>query len=268
MAGESSAASIGATMASAGSGLLSNILTNVANKRSQKRTMDYNSAQAEVARQYNAAEAEKNRSFQQSMFAQEVNLQNTAYQRSMADMKKAGLNPILMFGSGGGAGTPSGMGGSQASGSGGSVGIQGYDVDLGKSVEGGVNTALALKRFELEQKQTEASVEKLNADTNKSQQEALLTGAMINTEMEKLHREHASAGQLNASASQLKSLEKINKQELEKMKVELKVKKAEAVSQIKKAEIDSKLTVVDALLGRFGKAGETVGKVLDWFKRW
>ena len=48
---------------------------------------------------------------QDSIKAQEdyqTQMSNTAYQRGVADMKKAGLNPALMYGSGGPASTPSG----------------------------------------------------------------------------------------------------------------------------------------------------------------
>lgn len=57
-------------------------------------------ASAEEAMRFSAQEAAKNRQWQEYM-------SSTAYQRAMADMKKAGLNPILAH-SQGGATTPNG----------------------------------------------------------------------------------------------------------------------------------------------------------------
>lgn len=75
---------------------------------------NYNAAQNERAMQYNSAEAQKNRDWQERM-------SNTAYQRAMADMKAAGLNPILAANLGGSS-TP---GGAQGTIAGASMGLQG-----------------------------------------------------------------------------------------------------------------------------------------------
>lgn len=74
----------------------------------------FNASQNKIAMDYNSAEAQKNRDWQEMM-------SNTAYQRAMADMKAAGLNPILAANLGG-ASTPGGATGTI---SGASMGLQG-----------------------------------------------------------------------------------------------------------------------------------------------
>ena len=80
---------------------------------------------------YNSAEAQKNRDFQKMM-------SDTSYQRAVEDIKEAGLNPSMLYASGGqGATTPTG---NSASTSGGLYGANNLVGQLGSLVDA-VNNA-------------------------------------------------------------------------------------------------------------------------------
>ena len=83
---------------------------NAAAQSSADRAMEFEAEQAQLNRDFQAAQAQKAMDYQTEM-------SNTAYQRAMDDLRKAGLNPKLVAQLGG-ASTPSGVAGSgsQASG--------------------------------------------------------------------------------------------------------------------------------------------------------
>lgn len=97
----------------------------------------FNAEQAQISREFNSLEAQKARDFDERM-------SNTAYQRAVADMQKAGLNPYALYGGASPASTPSGYaassGGSASSGSGARVG-SGRTGALGQMLGLGVQLA-------------------------------------------------------------------------------------------------------------------------------
>lgn len=161
--------------------------------------------QEQAVMQFNADEAQKNRDFQERM-------SSTTYQRTVQDMKLAGLNPALLLTGASGVSTPSGSTASASPASGGSL-----------------SDILSLIMLPLQMQQLQANIDNINANTRNTnartmteEQEAQLkalmvqyypkaTDAQIGEMVANMHSAYASAAKLENDADLIKSQEEAQK---------------------------------------------------------
>lgn len=135
---------------------------------------DANETNLQIAREGTAA----NMAMAQGQMNFQERMSNTAYQRSRADMEKAGINPMLMT-SQGGASSPGGASGSA----------------LNTRVESSIAPAVANAKDML---MTLAQVEKLRADTKVSDSQAIINGVAAQKVVQDTKTSGATAKNLEA----------------------------------------------------------------------
>lgn len=142
---------------------------NEENAKINEMNKDWQHKERLEAQDYASAEAVKAREYTTSM-------SNSAYQRSMEDMKKAGLNPILAAGNGG-ASTPSSPSPSSSAGSGSSIASQKSNVGamIQKIIPQMISSSAEMKRVGNETKKANSEVQ-----TNLALQDLYKTNQLVN----------------------------------------------------------------------------------------
>lgn len=209
----------------------------VASYFGQKETNTANAEMQQNANESNAEQARLNREWQERM-------SNTAHQREVEDLKKAGLNPILS--THGGASTPSG---STAN-----FSAARQENQIGAAVSSARESAALTK--ELESKDSAINLNNASAVTQTAVQEANYASAKSATE---------TAARTQQDTIRLMRENRLGNATIKSAEQSARI---QAETELKKAQIDSKFVTTDKVAEKMRNYTDTLGSAKDLLKPW
>lgn len=186
---------------------------NIENAARQEQAMEFTAEQNQSAMDFSGTEANKARAFTNAQVERQMGFQermsNSAYTRSMADMRRAGLNPILAYKQGGGSSPAGGAGGSPSPG--GATG-SGVAIPAVNEIQSAISSGMQAARLTADMRQIKATTNRTKSEknlVNQREKESAGTTALLETNQRKAEWESSSAKSRaaieedNAAASKL-----------------------------------------------------------------